>query len=295
MQKWLLKHRKIVTTGIILIATIIIFIGAVAFQMYRSLEYDLAESLYYSSQIVSAFFVISGVVIAIWQYYLSCNESKRNIDVICVQKAIDLSEYYKDNILAYMAPLRYIFDNSGISEILSNIKVTQIEHFDEKELQGFLKKDDIKKLKKKQEGKEFFKVVLNANYIYNLGLNEDLIKIYQNKENDTDLEPIDSEVLSTFLGKLITRVLNNMEYFSLHFTHNVADESVVYKSLHQTYIKLVWMLYYNIANANPLSPIKFYTNTIELYELWNTRATAEQENFASEVRKLSNKGTVVDN
>ena len=263
MKKWLLKHRKIVTTGIILIATIIIFIGAVAFQKYRSLEYDLAESLYYSAQIVSAFFVISGVVIAIWQYYLSCNESKRNIDVICVQKAIDLSEYYKDNILAYMAPLRYIFDNSGISEILSNIKVTQIEHFDEKELQGFL--------------------------------NEDLIKIYQNKKKNTDLTPIDSEVLSTFLGKLITRVLNNMEYFSLHFTHNVADESVVYKSLHQTYIKLVQMLYYNIANANPLSPIKFYTNTIELYELWNTRATAEQENFASEVRKLSNKGTVVDN
>ena len=44
-----------------------------------ALEYDFVELLYYSSQIVSAFFVISGGVIVIRQYYLPCNESKRDI------------------------------------------------------------------------------------------------------------------------------------------------------------------------------------------------------------------------
>lgn len=293
MKKWILEHRKIVTPSIIMFTILVMFIIAKYF--FKDEETEFSELLYYSSQIISAIFVISGTVIAVWQYYLSCVDSKRNIDVIRVQKAIDLSEYYKDNILVYMTPIKYIFENSGLSDIIYKKDTSKMKHFDEKELQTLFTDEDIKTLKEIQQSEKFFSVVIKANLIYNLGLNIDLIKYYQNDETPRPLSAIDSEVLSTFLGKLITRTLNNMEYFSLHFTHNVADESVVYKSLHQTYVGLVQILYYNIAKKNPLSPRKYYTNIIELYEQWNTKAMNDEESFANGVRNLSNKGTVVDN
>lgn len=298
MKKWILKHRKIVTAIIIACSILLIFFVTALFWNSEKTKFEFSELLYYSTQIVSALFVISGVVIAIWQYYLSCIDSKRNIDVIRVQKAVDLSEYYKDNILSYIAPLKYIYNNSGISDIISKIDVSQMKHFDEKELYTLLSNEDINSLKEIQQSDKFRSIVINANLIYNLGLNNDLVNYYKNnkgKSDDGSVDSLDSKILSTFLGKLITRILNNMEYFSLHFTHNVADESVIYKSLHQTYIYIVQMLYYNIAIKNPLSPTKYFTNIIELYELWNNRAKNDEERFANDIRNLSNKGTVVEN
>ena len=292
LKDWILHHRKIVTSSIVIISIIFILLSSFLLNRYGHGDYEYIEILYYTSQIVSTIFVLSGVVIAVWQYYLSCVESKRNKDMVCVQRAIDLSEYYKDNILCYIAPIRYILNNSGISDILSKIDKSQIKHFDKKELDLYLSIEDIEKLKKIQNSNEFFDVVIKANLIYNLGLNEDVIKYYTKKKA---LSSTDSEILSTFLGKLITKVLNNTEYFALHFTHNVADKTVIYKSLHQTYISMIQMLYYNIASKNPLSPSKYFTNIIELYELWYNKEQEDEENYANGIRSLSNKGTVVEN
>lgn len=294
MKKWILSHRKIITVAIISLAVILTCVSAILINQYKQSEFEFVELLYYTSQIISALFVISGVVIAVWQYYLSCTDSRRDIDVVCVQKAIDLSEYYKDNILSYVAPIEFIFRNTGIMDIISKIDKSQIKHFDEKELNLYLTNDDVAKLKEIQESENFFKVVIKANSLYNLGLSKEVITM-SHREQEKSVVAIDRDVLATFLGKIITRVLNNMEYFALHFTHNVADESVVYKSLHQTYIDLVQLLYYNIARKNPLSTTKYFTNIIELYELWNNRAIKDEENFANGVRNLSNKGTVVEN
>lgn len=292
MRKWLLGHRKLVTTCIIVISILLMISSSLLFFKFQKEQNVYVELLYYITQIISSIFVISGVVIAIWQYYLSCMDSNRNIDVICVQKAIDLSEYYKDNILAYIAAMEYIFDNSGISEIFSKIDKSNIEHFDQKELFIYIKDEDRDKLKKIQNTVKFSEVIANANAIYNLGLNDELIKLCR-KHDSTKFE---QKQISTFLGKLITKILNNMEYFSMHFTHNVADETVVYKSLHQTYIKLVKMLYYHIAIKNPLSTTtKYFTNIIELYKIWNDRAINDEEKFAKDIRVLTNKGTVVEN
>lgn len=177
MRKWLLGHRKLVTTCIIVISILLMISSSLLFFKFQKEQNVYVELLYYITQIISSIFVISGVVIAIWQYYLSCMDSNRNIDVICVQKAIDLSEYYKDNILAYIAAMEYIFDNSGISEIFSKIDKSNIEHFDQKELFIYIKDEDRDKLKKIQNTVKFSEVIANANAIYNLGLNDELIKL----------------------------------------------------------------------------------------------------------------------
>lgn len=291
-KEWMLNHRKFMTIAIISSALTLIVI--IAILLLKPTDLKLIELLYYTSQIVSAVFVISGVVIAVWQYYLSYVDSRRNIDVIRVQKAVDLSECYKDHILSYKSPIEYIFNNSGINEILTKVQPHQMVHFDEKELHTFLSDEDVKLLKDIQQSHKFFTAIINANSIYNIGLSDDLIKLYKQDEQECELSELDAKKLSTFLGKLITKALNNMEFFALHFTHNVADESVVYKSLHQTYIDIVQTLYYNIAKINPLSTTKYFTNIIELYNLWNDRSINDEASFTDSVRSLTNKGTVVD-
>lgn len=138
MKNWILTHRKIITISAIMFSILLSIFSTLYIKYYNHSNIEMVELLYYTSQFISAIFVISGVVIAVWQYYLSYVESKRNMDIICVQKAIDLSEYYKDNILLYMAPIKYIFENSGINNIIDKIDRENIKHFDKKELNLFI-------------------------------------------------------------------------------------------------------------------------------------------------------------
>lgn len=178
-KEWILGHRKIVTITIIIFSITFIFLFAMFYKKHIKSNNEYILILSYSAQIVSALFVISGVVIAIWQYYLSYIDSQRNKDLICVQKAVDLSEYYKDNILCYISPINYIFTKSGISDILKKIDKDRIKHFDIKELETFLSEDDTKHLKEIQTSDNFFDIIINANLIYNLGLSEQAIELYK--------------------------------------------------------------------------------------------------------------------
>ena len=80
MRKWLLGHRKLVTTCIIVISILLMISSSLLFFKFQKEQNVYVELLYYITQIISSIFVISGVVIAIWQYYLSCMDSNRNID-----------------------------------------------------------------------------------------------------------------------------------------------------------------------------------------------------------------------
>lgn len=54
----------------------------------------------------------------------------------------------------------------------------------------------------------------------------------------------------------------------MHFRHNTADQSVVYRSLHQSYLEIVQGMYFSIAEINKSPESKYYTNVIWLYEKW---------------------------
>ena len=107
---------------------------------------------------------------------------------------------------------------------------------------------------------------------------------------------IDTESVSVaFMSNLINRVLNNMEFFALHFKHKTADESVIYQSLHQTYLRSIPYLYYYIANANSDPSEKLYTNVIWLYEEWNKTKNQKIAEHAEKCASIIVDGTIVNN
>ena len=79
----------------------------------------------------------------------------------------------------------------------------------------------------------------------------------------------------------------------MNFTSGLADESVVYQSLHQVYLSSVKLFHFEISMRNKEgSKDKYYCNIIELYNEWSNhydRALEEEEKAQREFqRKLNN-------
>ena len=78
----------------------------------------------------------------------------------------------------------------------------------------------------------------------------------------------------------IVHLLNELEWFSMNLRYKIADEALLYQSLHQSFLSCVWQLYYYIATRNIDNENKYYTNILWLYGLWNGRFTKIQEKAA---------------
>nr|MDE6764427.1 DUF4760 domain-containing protein [Oscillospiraceae bacterium] len=104
-----------------------------------------------------------------------------------------------------------------------------------------------------------------------------------------------SKVMNAFMSNFISETLNNLEYFAMYFTHNIADESVIYQSTHQTYIEITELLYYHICQLNTPNSSKYYTNLIELYNIWKSKQIELLNKNIQEQRRNVEKGTYANN
>lgn len=299
------KSRKPVAVIIIICSILFeLIISLIYHQTNRTVQTHFMEILYYSAQIVSSIFVTSGVVIAVWQYYLSSRSARTNLEIEQVQRAIDLSAYYKDNILKYAPAIEYVFKKTGVLEILNNLKLEQLNDFDKFELNELFTKDQVEHLKGLQNTNLFIQSIIEADAIYNLDLDYQIFDYqllnYETQKSKPDgnnpfvLSINQKQIIITFMSHLIANVLNNMEYFALHFSHKTADESVVYQSLHQSYFRLIIYLYYYIAKLNENPSDKYYTNTIDLFIKWRNEKNHQKEIRSINSNAIPRNGTVIE-
>ena len=289
--KKILTSKKVIAV-IIIGAYIVMLIVSMIIGNHISLISRL-EKTYYLSQIISSIFVVSGVVIAVWQYYLSKKAENRQLKLITIQKSVDLAEYYKDNILNLYEILCFVYEATGISELLNQIDSKKMRDFDKTECDEIVSVEIQNKLKNIQQSSEMINSILNANNMFGLNLNFMRVKI--NKKDGEESVLINKEnIMTSFTVEVKNKLLNNLEFFAMHFEHNTADETVVYQSLHQTYIQMVRMLYYNIAQSNETADAHFYSNVIGVYKLWNNRKNIEKKEIIETARSMTKKGNVVD-
>ena len=77
-----------------------------------------------------------------------------------------------------------------------------------------------------------------------------------------------------------TTLLNCLEHICMALSSEVADEAVLYPSLHQTFFSIVNMLYPNICRANSADlSDKFYMHTIDVYCKWMKRYRDQGEDL----------------
>ena len=75
----------------------------------------------------------------------------------------------------------------------------------------------------------------------------------------------------------------------MYFTHGAADETVVYQSLHKTYLYIVKILYFDIS-INNTGGQKLYSNVIELFNIWKERELKQNLQAIQYGRKNLEKG-----
>lgn len=125
-------------------------------------------------------------------------------------------------------------------------------------------------------------------------LKTEILKIYKNYEKDVfsidtikhflfllsdksrikfeSIEYIEQEKLKKEYNKafnfLADTVLNRLECFAMALNQNVAEDLMLYPSLHQTMLRNIKIMAPRLADRNNSHEDKYYTNVIEIYHRW---------------------------
>lgn len=248
------------------------------------------EHTYYLIQIIGGYALIIGAIIGIWQYVLTARSERAKLSMEQVEKAIDLANYYKNEILPKSEALIYVFRSGGIKDELDKIKVSDMKEFTQEELIDNLGVAGKKNLEKIMEGEDVLTAIIAAEVILGLNLNIERFMSIEEENGKKSVSIKRDMVIRLFMGNVVSELLNSMEYFAMNFIHGIADETVVYQSLSRTYIEIVQLLYYNIANNNVIGKQLLFTNVTELYRKWYDRYSEEKSGSKNGI----NKGTVVN-
>jgi len=266
----------------------VVWIAIVLFIVYFALVLCLPFSrinilgrAYYVSQVLVGFFLILTFVLAICQYLLSARQfietqkkerERINLQIEEIQsarrqKAINLAGFYKDRIIVGASLISRVYKASGLYAKV--IRPTdKMLHFDVSEKNTLFPDNDEAAIAKLMGTEDFCNIVKE-------------LKFFVDEEKIKEEDPFFAKLAEKKVATLIQRVLNDLEYFAMHFvsadTNGVsctADEKFVYQSLHQTYIELVSVLYRNISVNNISNSEKYFTNVILLFRKWDDRARA---------------------
>lgn len=304
LKEFMLNHRLPITTVFIIIGILGIFLPQII------LNHDVAtvsgdklagiEIVAYSAEIVSALYLILGTIIAVWQYYISSKKHLEKIQRDQIQKAIDLAEYYKDNILSNYLALKMVYKKSGLQNILDKIDVKDIKNFDYIELNELLSENDIKEYNELLNSEEFVKSVFEVHQLLGLDLKGCRIKTEEvstgDKSKKITFQVNPNQLANDFLKNYVSNVLNNAELFAMYFIHNIADESVIFQSIYPTYLEVCNTLYYDIARCSVPGKARLYTNLTGLYNIWKDKSEQQNANAKNTLRNTSSDyGTIANN
>ncbi len=235
-----------------------------------------------------ALFVIStiSVFIALISYLYSKKSAKKF-------KSCELAKYYADYILPKTNYISNVFNLSKLGSLLKELfKPEEIHDFDYNEMTRLLgNKYSEKEITNKIQG-------INPEHLLSVRLflaknnteRNEILSSYISKVSDEASVTIDKSSLNNEFSRLITELLNELEWFSMHFTYKLADERLVYQSLHQTFISNVQVLYFYISRINKSTSEKFFTNIIQLYGTWYKCKVNQQKKQRSLERILLRRG-----
>lgn len=202
-------------------------------------------------------------------YRYNCEWQEKN-------KAAELAALYKNEILDYNFFISLLFQRLGIIGLLKNTYSSELKLFTKSELEDMLSKEDIELIHEKLMDPKNYSYYLECqsfipakSELRYLIPEEHILKQVENDSKQADR--MKRYIMNRQYMKVVDHLLNSLEYFAMYFNTGVADERVVYQSLHQTYLKVVRAMYFEIARRNDNPKDMYYTNIINLYVKWSER------------------------
>ncbi len=235
------------------------------------------ETMYYGTQICGTIVLVFTLIVAVAQYFFHKGEYKENHRFNVElhehrkrEKALELTGFYKDNILGHTIMFNRVYQKIGIKQMLGKVKQSDMKNFDEYELERNYIKADLDEIRKIKKTDKFFEALEEFHHIHKTNRNE----IGKDKLDLNDPEVRD-RLETSYLDEQ-RKILNHLEFFAMHFVNGVANEEIVYQSLHKTFLTIVELFYFDICLNNVKDGSKLFTNVIALYNKWKDRAEKEK-------------------
>lgn len=189
--------------------------------------------------------------------------------------ACELAKYYADEILNNATVILTAFSLSGYEEYITGIVAyNDMCDFTKKEFQCLLEKASIdydQCIKRITEIDPSVLFSCRLSRVYSIKERSEAIKnAVELDENNNVKFPTANYIQNDFMQD-VTRLMNQLEWFSMNCQYGIADEELIYQSIHQTFLTTVLLVYPLICQANENNADKHFTNMIWLFTKWRNR------------------------
>lgn len=214
------------------------------------------------------------------------------------EKAIEMAKVFSELIDKTILVSEVLKNLEAINKInISDSDYNHLNYFDEDELKKLFDEDDLGKIKSeiniKNIGLEKYISAYAITGDSSLNKFKDEIiflineKFLRNEKTKQEYDKMDIIIKREF-SKTMVELLNQLEWFSMHFMSDIAEEKTVYQSLHQIYLKTIKLYYPHIAYLNRKGiKDKYYCNIIGLYVKWANIYHKEKEDEVKRNKKIS--------
>lgn len=213
------------------------------------------------------------------------------------EAACNLAKDYANSIIAKYAVINSVFAGSGLVEMIRNsLSLRELNDFDREELDKLFKKHNVDKASFEQKIRNIDPIVILRARMYRACSAEErehTFACYASQDDDGKPKVINGQYLQNDFSQEIADLLNELEWFAMNCRYGLADEELLYQSLHQTYLSTVWMLYYFISENNVNNEDKLYTNVIWLFRKWRDRLNEITDSTEAEKQEYINKANAV--
>jgi len=238
-----------------------------------------------------------GVLVAVLVYLLNRKSFSVNIDFKRKENATNIAEKYAKSLqnVSFLISLysefgkatKFVGFNTGaIRKFATEQKDKPLSFNKEEYDKVFNKKDILAEMEKHlKEGVVLFldTYMMHYDVVELKGLIAEIEKRKAVAEEDFfEL----NRVLNKYKD-LKADTLNELEVMCMSFNCKIADENIVFRSLHQTLLAFIRLMYPDIASQNTDPTKKYYTHIIELYNRWNKKYNKNRLRIENKKREIA--------
>ena len=218
---------------------------------------------------------VVSVICAINAYHHQKNRAKK--DAAC-----ELAYIYAKEVIPKNAWISNVFEQSGQMEITKKaFPIDRIENFTYDEMSKLAKEAhmDASVIEKGMIDIDPICLVnMLAFETKDIAERRMLFEEYTKYDEEAKKKVAKNPVfLQIQFADAVTELMNTLEWFAMNCRYGLADEAIIFQSLHQTYLSIVWSLYWYISNNNKKQESKYYTNLIWLFKEWRSRLEEQTE------------------
>ena len=206
------------------------------------------------------------------------------------EAACELAKYYAKNIIDKYADISVVFETAGITEMIRKaFPLRKLEEFDKEELLRFLEKAGISIQDLESKLNNIDPMAIFRARVSRACSEEErdrAFNSYTKLDEQGKLQIVNGQFLQSDFDNEVYGLLNELEWFAMNCKYGLADEELLYQSLHQTFLSTVWMLYFSISKRNVGNEDKLYTNLSWLFLKWRNRLVKITDNNEAAKQQL---------